>query len=319
MARVVASARLPAPVAELLGREVEYVEPEHELARDELLAAVATAEGLISLLTVAVDAELFDAAPKLKVVGNYAVGYDNIDLVEATRRGIVVCNTPDVLTEATADMTWALLLAVARRIVEGDALVRSGRWTGWFPDQHLGAAVHGQTIGIVGLGRIGQAVARRARGFDMEILYAGRRDVPEAGALGASRVELGELLARSHVVTLHCPQSSETRHLIDAAALRAMRKDAILLNTARGTIVDEAALATAVDTCEIAGAGLDVFEREPAVSSALVASPRVVLAPHAGSATTTTRRAMGELCARAVRAVLEGRRPTTVLNPEALP
>jgi len=319
MARVVASARLPAPVAEVLGPGIEYLEPAHAFEQAALLEVLASAQGLISLLTVPVNGALFDAAPGLKVVGNYAVGIDNIDVAEATRRGIAVCNTPDVLTEATADMAWALVMAVARRIVEGDALVRSGSWTGWFPDQHLGHSVHGRTLGIVGFGRIGQAVARRGRGFGMEIVYVGRREVPAADELGARRVELSELLERSHFVSLHCPQTPETRHLIDAEALGRMRPDAILINTARGSVVDEAALAAALEAGGIAGAGLDVFEREPAVHPLLLASPKVVLAPHAGSATTEARRAMGVLCATAVRAVLEGRRPANLVNPEVLP
>jgi len=316
VARVVASARLPAPVSQILGPSIAYLEPPEELSRADLLSALADAEGLISLLTVKVDRELFDAAPKLKVVANFAVGYDNVDVAEASRRGIVVCNTPDVLTEATADLTWALILAAARRLVEGDALVRSGRWTGWFPDQHLGLPVHGQTMGIIGLGRIGAAVARRARGFGMEVLYTGPRPSGWAGEVGADYVSAQDLFRRSHVISIHCPLTADNHHFVDASAMAQMRRDAIVVNTARGALVDESALVDALDRGALAAAGLDVFEGEPAVNPRLLGCSKVVLAPHIGSATTTARRAMGETCARAVRDVLRGEQPKTAVNPE---
>ncbi len=313
---MVATARLPAPVADILGPEVDYFEPVVELTRSELLAAIGDADALISLLTVAVDPELLAAAPRLKVVANFAVGYDNVDVAEASRRQVLVCNTPDVLTEATADLTWALLLAAARRIPEGDSLVRSGRWTGWFPDQHLGLQVHGRTIGVIGLGRIGAAVARRARGFSMDIIYSGPRPSKWAAEVGASYVPLAELYERSHVVSIHCPLTNDNYHLVDAAAFEHMRDDAVLVNTARGSLIDEVALVQALDNGQVAAAGLDVFEGEPSVNAKLSSCAKVVLAPHIGSATITARRAMGETCARAVRDVLGGRLPPTAVNAE---
>ncbi len=309
------SAALPYDVEGFLGDAATYRAPAFgRMQRDELLAAIGEADALISLLRDRIDDELLDAGPQLKVVANCAVGYDNVDLQAAVRRGIPVTNTPGVLTDATADFAFALLLAAARRVVEGDAMVRSGTWTGWEPGQLLGAPVAGATLGIIGMGRIGQAVARRARGFDMAVLYAGPRPVADAG--DARFVDLDELLDQSDFVSLHCPLSPQTTHVIDAAALARMKPTAIVINTARGPCIDEAALAGALAAGQIGGAGLDVFEREPEVTEALRVSGRAVLAPHAGSATTTTRARMAEICAQAVRDVLAGRRPETVINPE---
>jgi glyoxylate reductase len=265
-----------------------------------------------------VDEELLAAAPRLRVVANVAVGYDNIDVPAATRRGVIVANTPGVLTDATADLTFALMLASARRLVEADALVRRGEWRGFSFDLLLGTDVAGRTLGIVGLGRIGQAVARRARGFDMEILYAGPRPSPAAAELGARHVPMAELLAASDFVTVHVPLSTETRHIIDAAALASMKSTAILINTSRGPCVDEAALAAAIERGAIGGAALDVFEAEPAVHPDLLASRAVLVAPHIGSATHATRGRMAELSALAVAAVLAGKRPEHVVNPQVL-
>jgi glyoxylate reductase len=316
---VVSSSALPFDVAGFLGDRVRYVAPrEGRLDRAALLAAVADADALIAVLRDRIDGELLAAAPRLRVVANCAVGFDNVDLAAAAARRLPVTNTPGVLTDATADFAFALLLAAARRVVEGDALARSGRWTGWEPTQLLGAEVAGRTLGIVGMGRIGRAVARRARGFSMSIVYAARSDVPEEAAQGAQHVPVDELLGVADFVSLHCPLTPETAHLIDAAALRRMKRTAILINTARGGCVDEAALAAALRSGAIAGAGLDVFEREPLIHADLRAAPGVVLAPHAGSATTSTRARMAEICARAVRDALAGRRPATVVNPEAL-
>jgi glyoxylate reductase len=265
------------------------------------------------MLTDVVDEELLEAAGStLRVVANYAVGYDNVDLGAASRRGVVVANTPGVLTEATAELTLALVLDVARRVSEGDRLVRSGAPWEWSPTFMLGHGLGGRTLGIVGLGRIGSAVARLATVFGMEVVYFG-------GGGPYERVDLPELLARSHVVSLHCPLTPDTYHLIGAAELRAMRSDAILVNTSRGQVVDEAALAEALAAGEIAGAGLDVYEREPEVTQALRTLPNVVLAPHLGSATEEARVAMGMLCVEALSAVLlDGRVPENALNPEAL-
>ncbi len=286
---------------------------EHAPTRAELLAGVRGANGLLTMLTDRVDAELLDSAgPGLRVLANHAVGFDNVDLDAATVRGVVVANTPDVLTETTAELTLALALDVARRVSEGDRLVRSGAPWEWSPTFMLGFGLRGRTLGIVGLGRIGSEMARLAEAFGMEIVHAGGRGSYE-------RVELPELLERSHVVSLHCPLTPATHHLIGRGEFRAMRRDAILVNTARGPIVDEVALAEALASGEIAGAGLDVYEREPEVAEALRSLPNVVLAPHLGSATEETRIAMGMLCVEALRAVLvDGRVPANALNPEAL-
>jgi glyoxylate reductase len=319
MPLVVSSAALPIDIQPILGPAATLRAPAAgSMPRRALLADLATADALVSLLDVAVDQELLDAAPRLRIVANVAVGFDNVDVAAATRRGVLVTNTPDVLTDATADFTFALMLAAARRLAEGEELVRSGAWRGWAPDLLLGQDVAGRTLGIVGLGRIGQAVARRARGFDMRILYAGPRPVAAAAALGAAHVPTEELLAESDLVTLHCPLSPATRHIIDAAALARMKPTAILVNTARGACVDEDALADALERGVIAGAGLDVFEREPAIHPRLLATRRALLAPHLGSATLTARGRMASMSAEAVADFLAGRRPAHPVNPEVL-
>ncbi|MGH3115156.1 MAG: 2-hydroxyacid dehydrogenase [Gaiellaceae bacterium] len=281
--------------------------------REELLAASAAMDGLLTVPGDRVDGELLDAAgPGLRVVANYAVGTDNVDVEAATGRGVLVTNTPDVLTAATAELALALLLALVRRVAEGDRLVRSGRRWAIAPTFMLGTGLQGKTIGIVGAGRIGGEVARLARAFGMEVLEMGRTERP-------GRVPLGELLARSHVVSIHSPLSPETRHLIGREELRAMRSDAVLVNTSRGAVVDEAALVDALRAGEIAGAALDVYEREPEIEPGLRELENVVLAPHLGSATVETREAMGMLCVEALTAVLlEGRVPTNAVNPEAV-
>src|SRR5690554_4198185 len=258
------------------------------------------------------------SAPRLKVIANYAVGFDNIDVAAATRRGIAVTNTPDVLTAATADMAFALLLAVSRRVVEGHALVRAGEWRGWGPLQLLGGEVTGATLGLIGLGRIGRAVAKRARAFDMTVKYWNRtRLSPEEEAqLGVEYASVDEVLEQSRFVSLHVAATSETRHLIDARALRLLGPNGYLINTARGTVVDEQALVTALREDVIAGAGLDVYEREPQLAPGLTECPNVVLAPHLGSATLETRTAMGNLAVDNVLAALAGEVPKNVLNPE---
>jgi lactate dehydrogenase-like 2-hydroxyacid dehydrogenase len=317
--KVFLSRRPPERVREELARsfELSVWDAEAPPPRDELLARCAGRDGLCLLLTDRLDDELLDAAgPQLRVVANYAVGYENVDLEAATRRGVVVANTPDVLTRASAELTLALLLSLARRVTEGDRLLRARTPWQFSLTFMLGAGLAGRTLGIVGLGRIGSEVARLAEAFGMTVIYTGRseREAPWR------RVELGELLASADVVSLHCPLTPETRHLIDAAALARMRRDAFLVNTSRGAVVDEAALADALARGEIAGAALDVFEREPEVTEALLGLENVVLAPHVGSATLETREAMGMLCVEALRAVLlERRLPAHALNPEALP
>jgi len=317
--RVVATTHLPGDPARLLEGHAWSGPAAGEDAwpRARWLEALATADALVCLLTDRIDAAALDAGPRLRVVANYAVGYDNVDVAAATARGVAVANTPDVLVEATADFTFALLLAAARRLGEGERLVRAGQWRGWTPELLLGADVGGRTLGIIGMGRIGRAVARRAHGFGMRVLYT-RGDAGDVGA--ATSVGLEELLATSDAVSLHCPLTPETRGLIDARALAAMKPGAILVNTARGAIVDDGALADALERGHLGGAGLDVFTDEPRVDPRLLAAPRAVLAPHLGSATTTARTRMAELCVTAVRDVLAGRRPPNLVNdPKARP
>lgn len=291
------------------------------IARGELLAGVKGATGILSMLTERIDAEVFDAAgPQLKAVANFAVGYNNIDVDEATRRGVLVCNTPDVLTETTADLAFALMLGVARRFRDSEAYLREGRWTSWSPSLLLGRDVYGKALGIFGLGRIGQAVARRARGFGMRVLYHNRSRVAAAleSDLGARYVDKATLLAESDFVSIHCPLTDETRHAFGADEFRAMKASAILVNTARGPIVDEAALAAALQRGNIWGAGIDVFEKEPAIHPDLLECTNALLLPHIGSATGETRAKMAELAAENLVACLTGKRPPNCVNPEVL-
>ncbi len=271
---------------------------------------LAEADALVCLLLDRVDAQLFARAPKLRLVANCAVGIDNVDLAAARAAGVLVTNTPDVLTEATAELAFALLLAAARRLGEGERLVRAGTWTGWALDQLLGVQLVGKTAGVVGFGRIGQAFARRARGFGMRVVYADPHD--HAGDF--ERVTLDTLFATADAISLHCPLTPETRHLIDARSLAKMKPTAILVNTARGPCVDEAALCDALEGGRLFAAALDVYEREPAIGARLAACPRLTLAPHIGSATTEARTAMAQLCADAVIAVLSGHRPANLVE-----
>ncbi len=290
------------------------------LTRQELLHGVREADGLLCLLTDTVDDEVMANAPRLRVISNYAVGYENIDVAAATRRGIAVTNTPDVLTDSTADLALSLLLAVGRRVVEGDALVRSGQWRGWAPLQLLGAEISRANLGLIGLGRIGRAVAVRARAFRMTVRYWNRtRLSPEEEAeLGIEYAPLDEVLRLSRFVSVHVAATAETRHLIDAEALRLLGSDGYLINTARGTIVDEQALVAALQDGTIAGAGLDVFENEPELTPGLTDCTNVVLAPHLGSATLETRSAMGNLAVDNLLDVLAAKKPAHILNPEVL-
>jgi glyoxylate reductase len=279
-------------------------------ADDSLASALADADALICLLTDSIGSSLLASATKLKIVANVAVGYENIDVVTARQRGIVVTNTPDVLTESTADHAFALLLAAARRIAEADAAVRGGEFEAWRLQQSLtGIDVHGKTLGIVGMGRIGTAMARRGRhGFGMSVLYHSPAAVPDLEVeLGATRVSLEDLLKRSDFVSLHVPLTASTRHLFDADAFSRMKRTAVLINVSRGAVIDESALVAALKTQAIAGAGLDVFENEPSVHPELVNMRRhVVLSPHLGSATQETRRAMAGIAVANVLAVLRG-------------
>ena len=270
------------------------------------------ADALVCLLLDRIDAAVLAGAPKLRVVANCAVGVDNIDLAAAARAGVVVTNTPDVLTEATAELAFTLMLAVARRLGEGERMMHSGTWTGWALDQLLGVQLLGKTLGVVGFGRIGQAMARRALGFGMRVIYADPHD--RAFSTPLERVSVDELFATADVVSLHTPLTPQTRRLVNADRLARMKPTAILVNTARGDIVDESALIEALTAGRLFGAGLDVFVGEPGIDARLRTCPRLTLAPHIGSATTEARTAMAQLCADAVIAVLSGRRPGNVVE-----
>jgi glyoxylate reductase len=299
---------------------VDLHEFDKPLGRIELIARLEGCQGLICLITDAIDAPLLAACPDLKVVANVAVGFNNIDVAEATKRGVVITNTPDVLTETTADFAWTLLMATARRVVEADRYVREGKFTQWEFMLLLGGDIHGKTLGIIGFGRIGRAMARRARGFDMRVLYqdAVAADPATERELRATRTDTATLLRESDFVTLHTPLLPETQHLINTQSLKTMKKTAYLVNASRGPVVDEAALAQALKEGWIAGAGIDVFEREPEVHPALMGLPNAVLAPHIASASSDTRLKMANLAVDNCLAVLEGKTPPTPVNPEVL-
>jgi glyoxylate reductase len=275
------------------------------------------AEALLCLLTERVDAALLERAPRLRVVANAVVGHEHVDVAACAARGIVVTNTPDVLTEATADLTWALILATVRRLPQAERSLRAGEFHGWGFWDYLGGDLAGATLGIFGMGRIGRAVATRAPGFGMRVIYHSREQLPadEKARLGAEPVAFDELVARSDVLTLHAPLTPETRHVIGRDVLGRMRRGSYLINTARGALVDEAALTDALRDGPLAGAGLDVYEREPGITPALLDLPNVVLLPHIGSATHETRTRMAVLAARNVHAVLSGRPPLTPVRP----
>ena len=275
--------------------------------REAYLGAVAGLAKYYGRRPDRIDETVLSHTTGLKIIANYAVGYNNIDLPAASRRGIVVSNTPDVLTDATADLTWALLLAISRRVIEGDAWVRTGTWPGWTPTQMLGTDVSGRTLGIIGMGRIGQAVARRAAGFAMRVLYTGRQTISSPPGVEWMRRSLDEVLRESDFLSLHVPLTETTRHLIGQRELALMKPTAHLINTSRGPVIDETALIAALATRTIAGAGLDVYEHEPIVPPTLLSLPNVVLLPHLGSATLDTRVRMGLICLDNIAAVLEGR------------
>jgi glyoxylate reductase len=320
---VLLTRRLPEEVMRFLEERTDLAVPDEDrpISRDDLMREVAGRHGLISMLTDRIDAPVLDAAGEsLKVVSNYAVGYDNVDVAACTAGGVLVTNTPDVLTAATADLAWALILGASRRVAEGDRLIRSGTPWSWAPTFHLGREVSSKVLGVVGFGRIGQAVAARGRAFAMDVAYASRTPRPDLeAASGARHLDLDRLTEEADVISVHVPLTEETRHLFDRDRLRAMKQTAVLVNTARGPIVDEAALAAALREGDIFAAGLDVYEREPEVHPDLLELDNVVLAPHLGSATVETRTAMGMLAARNLLEVVAGRRPAALLNPEALP
>jgi len=319
MAKIYLTRRIPDEGIKILEEkhELEIYEGDAPPPKEEIIAKVKDKEGLLCLLTDPIDTDVLDAAPNLRAISTYAVGYDNIDLKEATRRKIPVSNTPGVLTETTADLTWALIMSIARRTVEGDKMVREGKFKGWGPMVLLGSDVHGKTLGIVGAGRIGQAVARRAGGFGMKILYHSRTRKPDfEEECNAKFVGFHELLRESDYITLHIPLTGETYHLIGEKEFEMMKKTAYVINTARGKCIDEKALVKALKDKKIAGAALDVFENEPYLTPGLAELDNVVLAPHAGSASIETRTKMAVMAAENLMDGLEGKMPEYCINPE---
>ena len=300
--------------------DVEYWTRPERIPRAELLKRVAEKDALVILLTEKVDDELLSAAPKLRLVATVSVGYDNIDVPACTRRKVIATNTPGVLDETTADFAWTLLMAIARRLVEGDEWIRMGTWPGWDLDQLLGGDVWGKTLGVIGFGRIGRGVARRAQGFQMRVLYhdQARQPTDVETELRAEFVGLDHLLHEADFVTLHVPLLPETRHLISKSALEKMKPTAYLINTSRGPVVDEAALAEALEAQKIAGAALDVYEQEPKVHPALLGRKDVILAPHIASATVDTRTKMAVMAATNAASLFDGRCPPNALNADAI-
>lgn len=318
--KVLVTGNLPDRVIPMLSTEHEVAvhELDSPMERSDLLARVSDKQGVLCMITDRIDEELLERAPELTMIANCAVGYDNIDVEAATRRGILVSNTPGVLTDATADLTFALILAVARRVVEGDKRTRAGEFKFWAPFLFLGREVSGKTLGIIGLGSIGRAVAKRASGFNMKVLYHNRRrvDASVECELNAEYAELESLLSQSDFVSIHVPLTPKTHHLIARKELELMKSDAFLINVARGPVVDEKALAEALQNGDIAGAGLDVYENEPIVTPALLSLDNVTLLPHVGSATKETRAGMATLAVENLMAGLRGDIPPTCLNYE---
>lgn len=304
MGKVLLTSRIPSSVLTLLesAHTVDLYTGDGAMPRDELLRRVADKDALVIMLTNKIDGEVMDAAPGLQIVANVAVGYDNLDVPAARKRGVIVTNTPDVLTEATAELAWALILGIARRVAEGDRLIRAGAWNRWAFDFMLGMGLQGKQLGIIGAGRIGRAVAAKAPAFGMRAVFA-KHDM-----------SLDELLVTSDIVSIHAPSTPETRHLINKRTLARMKRSALLVNTSRGALVDEEALAWALSEHLIAGAALDVFEREPGEQTILKDFENVLLVPHLGSATRETRTAMADLAVRNVLAVLSGDKPLTPIT-----
>ncbi|SUZ62011.1 uncharacterized protein METZ01_LOCUS14865 [marine metagenome] len=322
--RVLVTNRIPAAVLQRLESdlEIDYHTEKDALSRDQLLDRVRDKHGLLCVVTDTIDSRIIKAGSQLRVIANIAVGYDNIDIATAKKHGIVVTNTPEVLTESVAELTWGLILNVTRRVVEGDRLIQSGVWKGWALDFMLGMELFGKQLGVVGSGRIGRAVAARASVFGMKVVFAARKesnDTTDRSQLtktlkDSSVMPLDRLLATSDVVSLHVPMTSDTHHLIDREALVNMKPSAYLVNTSRGPVVDEDALVVALRDGLIAGAALDVYEREPMVHSGLLGLSNVILSPHLGSATHETRTAMADLAARNLMEVLSGNSPITPIN-----
>jgi glyoxylate reductase len=300
--------------------DVDYWKPSDRISREELLKRLADKEGLVCLLTEKVDDELLCAAPKLRIASTVSVGYDNLDVAACTKHKVVATNTPGVLDDTTADFAWTLLMAIARRLLEGDAWMRSGTWPGWDLDQLVGGDIWRKTLGVLGFGRIGRGVARRARGFEMRVLYsdAVRASAEVEKELNAEFVDRDRLFRESDFISVHVPLLPDTRHLISKDNLEKMKRTAFLVNTSRGLVVDEAALAEALENKKIAGAALDVFEHEPKVHPALLTRKDVILTPHIASASVETRTKMAVMAANNVLALFEGRRPPNAINADAL-
>ena len=318
--KVFLTRELPPESMKLLSEaaDLTYNEEDRTLTKQEVIDGVQNADGLICLLNDNIDQEIITSGPNLRVIANFAVGYNNIDVEAATLRGLPVTNTPGVLTDSTADMAWALLMDAARRVSEGDRMVRTGQWAGWGPLQLLGADITGSTLGIIGFGRIGQAVAKRARGFEMRICYWNRTRLSkeQEAAFGVEYLPMNELLSESDFVSVHVALNESTRHLIGAKEFEVMKPSACLINTARGPVVDEGALVTALKQGDIASAGLDVYEQEPLLEPGLYDLENVVLAPHLGSATIGTRTKMGNMAVENCLMACSGQRPTNLVNPE---
>ena len=318
--KIFVTRRIPGKAFEKLQEAGEVITNPHDrpITLEELIVGIREADALLCLLNDHIDSRVMDAAPNLKVISNYAVGFDNIDVAAATQRGIVVANTPsDEVSESVAEFTWALLLALSRRVVEGDEYGRKGAYRGWEPDIFLGRDIYKKTLGIIGLGRIGTMVARRAKGFGMRVLYTKREPDEQAEKeLGVEFVDMDSLLARSDLVTLHVPLTSETRHLISTDGLSKMRPNAFLVNTSRGGVVDEHALVAALKTGKIAGAALDVHENEPEMNPEMILMENVILTPHIASATVEVREKMTEQAVDVIVRTLKGEKPDTIVNPE---
>lgn len=306
--------KLPVTIGDMFSKHnIEYETAEAMPSKLELLSGVRNADAVISLLTDPIDREVIDNAPKLKVIANYAVGYDNIDIKYAATKGIYVTNTPDVLTEATADLAFGLILSAGRRITEGDKYLRAGNFKGWTPDEMLGIDVYSKTLGIYGFGRIGQAVGRRAAGFNMEVIYTAHSE--KDPGYKAERVSFEEMVEKSDIISVNAPLNDETAGSFNYDVFSRMKRDAVIVNTARGKIIKENDLVRAIKEGRIRGAGLDVFEDEPRINPELMKMDNVVLTPHIGSATTGTRRRMAEMCIEAVIDVLvNNRRPELCVN-----
>lgn len=319
MAKIFLTRRLPEEGLKMLKEhDLEIYEGDAPPSKEEIIEGVKDKDVLISLLTDKIDSQIMDASPRLRIIANYAVGYDNIDVEEATKRGIFVTNTPGVLTETVADLAWALLMAIARRIVEGDKFMRQGKFKGWAPLLLVGGDIHKKTLGIIGAGRIGEAFARRAKGFDMRILYYDKkRNERMESEMNAKFVDFTTLIKEADFVSLHVPLTEETYHMIGEKELKMMKKTAYLINTARGKCIDEKALVKALKEGWIAGAGLDVYENEPSVTPELFEFDNVVLLPHIGSASYETRSRMAVMVAENVLAALRGEIPPQCINPEA--